>query len=107
MSGSDEEILEVVKEVAARDGLELEVVAFSDYVLPNEALNAGELDANAFQHVPYLDNQIANRGYDIVPVGHTIVTPTGAYSNQVQRLDELTSRARARIPHNPNRKCGG
>src|SRR3546814_7099370 len=49
MSGSEEEILEVVKEVAARDGLELEVVAFSDYVLPNEALNAGELDANAFQ----------------------------------------------------------
>src|SRR3546814_13830862 len=76
MSGSEEEILEVVKEVAARDGLELEVVAFSDYVLPNEALNAGELDANAFQHVPYPDNQIATRGYDIVPVGKTTVTTT-------------------------------
>src|SRR3546814_5778912 len=47
MSGPEEEILEVVKEVAARDGLELQVVAFRVYVLPNEALNAGELDANA------------------------------------------------------------
>src|SRR3546814_19676077 len=89
MSGSEEEILEVVKEVAARDGLELEVVAFSDYVLPNEALNAGELDANAFQHVPYLDNQIATRGYDIVPVGNPIVTPIGASSNKGKSLADL------------------
>ena len=101
MSGSEEEILEVVKEVAARDGLELEVVAFSDYVLPNEALNAGELDANAFQHVPYLDNQIATRGYDIVPVGNTIVTPIGAYSNKVKSLDELATGARVGIPNDP------
>src|SRR3546814_14863144 len=97
MSGSEEEILEVVKEVAARDGLELEVVALSDYVLPNEALNAAELDANAFQHVPYLDNQIATRGYDIVPVGNTIVTPIGAYSNKVKSLDELHTGARVGI----------
>src|SRR3546814_20924770 len=101
MSGSEEEILEVVKEVAARDGLELEVVAFSDYVLPNEALNAGELDANAFQHVPYLDNQIATRGYDIVPVGNTIVTPIGAYSNKVKSLDELATGALVGLPNDP------
>jgi D-methionine transport system substrate-binding protein len=101
MSGSEEEILEVVKQVAAKDGLELEVVAFSDYVLPNEALNAGELDANAFQHVPYLDNQIAIRGYDIVPVGNTIVTPIGAYSNKLKNLDELATGARVGIPNDP------
>jgi D-methionine transport system substrate-binding protein len=101
MSGSEEEILEVVKQVAAKDGLELEVVAFSDYVLPNEALNAGELDANAFQHVPYLDNQIAIRGYDIVAVGNTIVTPIGAYSNKLKSLDELATGARVGIPNDP------
>lgn len=101
MSGSEEEILDVVKQVAAKDGLELEIVAFSDYVLPNEALDAGELDANAFQHVPYLDNQIATRGYDIVPVGNTIVTPIGAYSNKLKSLDELAEGARVGIPNDP------
>lgn len=101
MSGSEEEILDVVKQVAAKDGLELEIVAFSDYVLPNEALNAGELDANAFQHVPYLDNQIAIRGYDIVPVGNTIVTPIGAYSNKLKSLDELATGASVGIPNDP------
>lgn len=101
MSGSEEEILEVVKEVAAKDGLELEVIAFSDYVLPNEALESGDLDANAFQHVPYLDNQIATRGYDIVAVGNTIVTPIGAYSKTLKSLDELPTGGRVGIPNDP------
>lgn len=101
MSGSEEEILDVVKTVAAKDGLELELVVFSDYVLPNEALAAGELDANAFQHVPYLENQIATRGYDIVAVGNTIVTPIGAYSHKVGSLDELQAGARIGIPNDP------
>src|SRR5690606_4528312 len=94
-------ILEVVKEVAAKDGLELEVIAFSDYVLPNEALESGDLDANAFQHVPYLDNQIATRGYDIVAVGNTIVTPIGAYSKTLKSLDELPTGGRVGIPNDP------
>lgn len=101
MSGSEEEILDVVKQVAAKDGLTLELVVFSDYVLPNEALAAGELDANAFQHVPYLENQIATRGYDIVPVGNTIVTPIGTYSNKIRSLDELRDGARIGIPNDP------
>src|SRR3546814_19513307 len=69
MSGSEEEILEVVKEVAARDGLEREVVAFRDYVLPNEALNAGEPDAKHSQPVPSLPNPITNPSPHILPVG--------------------------------------
>src|SRR3546814_19247364 len=60
------------------------------------------LDANAFQHVPYLDNQIATRGYDIVPVGNIIVTPIGAYSNKVKSLDELATGARVGIPTDTN-----
>ena len=60
--GSGEQIWEVVKKVAARDGLALEVVVFNDYQLPNAALAAGDLDANAFQHQPFLDNQIKARG---------------------------------------------
>lgn len=101
MSGPEEEILDVVKKVAARDGLDLELVAFSDYVMPNEALEAGEIDANAFQHLPYLENQIETRGYRIVAIGKTIVTPMGAYSRKVKSLDELASGAKVGIPNDP------
>jgi D-methionine transport system substrate-binding protein len=101
MSGPEEEILAVVKQVAAKEGLDLELVTFSDYVLPNEALNSGELDANAFQHVPYLENQIKTRGYKIVAIGNTIVTPIGAYSHKVKSLDELPDGAKIGIPNDP------
>ena len=58
-------------------GLEIKLVKFNDYQLPNAALNAGDLDANAFQHKPFLDNQIKARGFDIVPVGLTVTAPLG------------------------------
>src|SRR5262245_35005842 len=77
--GNGEQIFEVVKKVAARDGLAIDVVVFNDYQLPNAALAAGDLDANAFQHQPFLDNQNKARGFDIVPVGLTITAPLGFY----------------------------
>ena len=61
--GTTEKIFDVVKQVAARDGLEIKLVKFNDYQLPNAALNAGDLDANAFQHKPFLDNQIKAVSY--------------------------------------------
>ena len=67
IGGDEERIWEVAKKVAAKDGLDIELVSFSDYAIPNEALEKGDLDANAFQHKPYLDAQIAARGYKIVP----------------------------------------
>src|SRR5690348_17076003 len=75
-----------VKEIAARDGLDLTVVVFDDYLLPNAALDAGDLDANAFQHRPFLENQIKARGYKITPVGDTIVAPIGVYSRKVKAI---------------------
>ena len=77
--GNAEQIFEVVKKVAAKDGLTVQVVVFNDYQLPNAALAAGDLDANAFQHQPFLDNQIKARGFDLVPVGLTITAPLGFY----------------------------
>jgi len=84
MSGPEEEILAVVKQVAAKEGLDLELVTFSDYVLPNEALNAGELDANAFQHVPIWRTRSRRVATRSSPFGNTIVTPIGAYSHKVK-----------------------
>ena len=87
--GTTEKIFDVVKQVAARDGLEIKLVKFNDYQLPNAALNAGDLDANAFQHKPFLDNQIKARGFDIVPVGLTVTAPLGFYSRKIKALGDL------------------
>ncbi len=102
MGGSEEEIAEVAKQVAAKHGLEVELVTFSDYAIPNEALENGELDANAFQHKPYLDAQIAARGYHIVPIGFTIVEPIGLYSKKIASLDKLPDGAKIGIPNDPS-----
>jgi D-methionine transport system substrate-binding protein len=99
--GPHAQILEAVKELAAPKGLEIEILEFSDYVVPNEALNAGDLDANSFQHKPYLDNQIANRGYDIVDVGFTVNFPIGIYSEKVDSFDEVPDGGTIAIPNDP------
>jgi len=100
--GTAEKIFEVVQKVAARDGLQIELVRFNDYQLPNAALNAGDLDANAFQHKPFLDNQIKARGFDIVPVGLTVTAPLGFYSRKIKSLDELPEGASVGIQNDPS-----
>ncbi len=102
MGGAEEEIAEVARTVAAAKGLDVELVRFSDYVLPNAALEDGELDANAFQHKPYLEAQTAAHGYHIVPIGPTIVEPIGLYSKKITRLDALPAGARIGIPNDPS-----
>ncbi|AWK88639.1 MetQ/NlpA family ABC transporter substrate-binding protein [Azospirillum thermophilum] len=99
--GPHAQILEVVKPIAAKDGLDLQVLEFSDYVIPNQALSQGDLDANSFQHQPYLDNQVKDRGYDLVSVAKTVVFPIGIYSKTVKSLDELKPGAKVAIPNDP------
>jgi D-methionine transport system substrate-binding protein len=103
ISGGDAEILWAkVKEIASRDGLDVSVIVFNDYLLPNAALDSGDLDANAFQHRPFLDNQIKTRGYRIVPVGTTVVSPIGLYSKKVKSGDEIKPGAAIGIPNDPS-----
>lgn len=102
MSGAEEEVAQVVKKVAAGKGLTVELVPFSDYALVNEALARGDLDANAFQHKPYLDAQIAARGYKIAPVGFTFVQPIGLYSKKVKTVADLPKGAKVGIPNDPS-----
>jgi len=100
--GTGEKIFEVVKRVAQRDGLKIETVVFNDYQLPNAALAAGELDANAFQHKPFLDNQIKARGFDLVPVGLTVTAPLGFYSRRIKSLQDLPQGASVGIQNDPS-----
>ncbi|HEV7437608.1 MAG TPA: MetQ/NlpA family ABC transporter substrate-binding protein [Pseudorhizobium sp.] len=99
--GPHAQIMEKVKEVAATKGLDIEILEFSDYVVPNQALNDGELNANSFQHQPYLDNQVTDRGFDLVSVAKNVNFPMGVYSKKVKSLDELEDGATVSIPNDP------
>jgi len=102
IAGPEEEIAEAAVKVAATKGLEVKLVVFQDYVLPNAALEAGELDANAFQHKPYLDAQTQAHGYHIVPLGFTIVEPIGLYSKKFKKLEDLPNGVKVGIPNDPS-----
>ncbi|MBA4786118.1 MAG: MetQ/NlpA family ABC transporter substrate-binding protein [Rhizobiales bacterium] len=99
--GPHAQIMEKVKEVAATKGLDIEILEFSDYVVPNQALNDGELNANSFQHQPYLDNQVTDRGFDLVSVAKNVNFPMGVYSKKVKSLEELEDGATVSIPNDP------
>ena len=100
-AGPHAQIFEQVKKIAEKDGLKIQIVEFSDYVQPNAALAAGDLDANSYQHKPYLDAQIKDRGYKFAPVGYTVNFPIGIYSKKVKNLNELKEGARVGIPNDP------
>jgi D-methionine transport system substrate-binding protein len=103
VSGGDGELIWAkVKELAKGKGLDVQVVVFNDYLLPNAALDAGDLDANAFQHKPFLDNQIKTRGYKIVALADTIVEPIGLYSIKVKKVADLAPGAFIGIPNDPS-----
>lgn len=99
--GPHAQILEVVKPVAAAKGLDLQVTEFSDYVVPNQALDAGELEANSFQHKPYLDNQVKDRGYKIETAAQTVNFPMGVYSKKVKTPADIKDGAVVAIPNDP------
>ncbi|MDZ7864111.1 MetQ/NlpA family ABC transporter substrate-binding protein [Acidovorax sp.] len=99
--GPHAQIFEVVKKIADKEGLKIQVVEFSDYVQPNAALAAGDLDGNSYQHQPYLDNQVKDRGYKLVSVAQTVNFPIGLYSKKVKKLEDLKEGAKFGIPNDP------
>ena len=101
-AGPHAQIAEVAKKVVARDGIDLHIVEFQDYVRPDAALDAGDLDANSYQHLPFLESQIQARGYKISAVGNTVTFPMGFYSRRVKSLTELPRGAKVGIPNDPS-----
>lgn len=99
--GPHAEILEKLKPLAAEKGIELKIVEFSDYVVPNQALDAGELEANSFQNQPYLDNQIKDRGFKLVGVGYTVNFPLGIYSAKYKDWAQVPDGATIAIQNDP------
>jgi len=102
MSGPDAQIWNEVAKVAAQDGLPIKVIEFNDYVQPNAALDSGDLDANSFQHQPYLDSQVKQRGYKLVTAGLTYISPIGVYSKKFKSLKDLPQGAKLAVPNDPS-----
>ncbi|MCD7769175.1 MAG: MetQ/NlpA family ABC transporter substrate-binding protein, partial [Oscillospiraceae bacterium] len=93
------EILEVAKAILAEQGYDLEIVEYTDYVQPNLAVDSGDLDANYFQHQPYLTTFNEENGTDLVSVGSIHYEPFGIYAGQTASIEELTEGATIAIPN--------
>ena len=93
------EILEVAKEVLAEEGYTLDIVEFDDYIMPNDAVEEGELDANYFQHITYMNQFNADNGYHLVSVGSIHYEPFGIYAGKTASLEELADGAQVAIPN--------
>ena len=100
-AGPHAEIMDVVKKVAEKDGLKIQIVEFNDYIQPNVALNQGDIDVNSFQHQPYLNHIIKDRNYNITAVAKTVIFPMGLYSSKLKAITELPDHAIIAIPNDP------
>lgn len=101
VSDNELAVWEYVADKAAEEDIELEVVQFTDYIQPNEALSNGSLDLNAFQHTAFLNDWNEANDGDLEPIGFTYVSPMGAYSDKIESLDDLEEGASIAIPNDP------
>lgn len=103
VAGPETDVMEVAARIAEEEyGLDIEIIEFTDYVTPNAALADGSLDANAFQHEPYLQSMIDDRGYELAIAGRTFVYPIGAYSEQYSDIANLPDGAQIALPNDPS-----
>ena len=94
-------VLNLVKEDLKAKGIDLQVVEFTDYVTPNDAVEAGDIDANYFQHIPYLDSFNKEKGYHLVNAAGIHVEPFALYSKKIKKIDDLKKKATIAIPNDP------
>jgi D-methionine transport system substrate-binding protein len=100
-SGVHAQVLERVAQVVATKGLVIKPVEFGDFIQPNAALAAADIDVNVYQHKPFLDKQIADRGYKFAVAGRTVLTAMAVYSTKYKKLADLPVGARIAIPNDP------
>ncbi len=98
LTGSDSKTWNHIKEEAAKENINIELVFFDSYPLPNAALDAGEIEMNAFQHYIYLNTEVEQHGYDLTVIGETSLAPLGLYSKQLTSIDEIEDGAKIVIP---------
>ncbi|EDL65484.1 MetQ/NlpA family ABC transporter substrate-binding protein [Bacillus sp. SG-1] len=99
VSGSDNRIWDYVSEKAEKEGIEVEIVRFSDYVQPNIALAEGELDANAFQTISYFNAFKKEHDLDLAPIATTVIAPMGIYSEKYESVEDIPEGGKIAVPN--------
>ena len=103
IAGPETDLVETAQKVAARDyNLKIKIITFNDYNLPNEALQDGSLDANVYQHLPYLETATKAHYYDFESIGRTFVYPMGIYSQKHHSLKDLPDNSLIALPNDPS-----
>lgn len=105
--GAGDPYWETYKEAAAAEGIEIELVDFSEYTQPNPALSAGELDLNQFQHVIYLATYNVASDDDLEPIGATAIYPLGLYSTQYESVEDIPDGATVAVPNDESNQARG
>ncbi len=106
IAGPETQVMKTVAKVAQqRFGLHVKIIAFSNYIIPNQALRDGDIDANAFQHLPYLIAQNKASNSHLVSVGKTILYPMRLYSNKIKNLQSVAVGAKVAIPNDPSNEA--
>lgn len=95
------EILKEVKPILEKEGYTLDIVEFTDYVTPNSALAEGQIDANFFQHIPYLNKTNSEKKYDLDYTVKVHIEPMGVYSSKYKKLSDIPEGAQIAIPNDP------
>ena len=96
--GANNQQWDTVNELLAAENIKVELIEFAEYALPNNALDAGEIDLNAFQHKAYLNNEIEKMNYNISVLGDTIVAPLSLYSDKITDVSELKAGDKIAVP---------
>lgn len=102
VNGSDGAQWDVLQELVEDDGIKIELVEFSDYTLPNNALANGDIDLNSFQHIAFLSQFVVENNVDISPIASTVIAPLGIYSTKVESIDDIKDGAKIAVPDDPS-----
>ncbi|MDF1645815.1 MAG: MetQ/NlpA family ABC transporter substrate-binding protein [Legionellaceae bacterium] len=106
ISGPETDLVKTAQTVAKNQyDLNIRIVEFSDYNLPNEALQDGSLDANVYQHLPYLESAQQAHGYTLEPIARTFLFPAGLYSAKIKQINDLPQHAQIAIPNDPSNEA--
>lgn len=97
--GEANEMWNPVIDKLKKEGINIELVVFTDYATPNKALNDGDTDLNAFQHYAYLNSEIENNGYQLTSIGDTFISAMNIYSNKIKDISEITAGAKIAVPN--------
>ena len=98
---SDYQIWNPIVSNLAKEGITVELVTFADYTIPNQALNDGEIDLNAFQHYAYFNDEVSNKGYKLTAIANTYISAMNIYSKKIKSVSEVKKGDKVAIPNDP------